>query len=91
MTAHLGASLGTPTVIIANGINYMRFSEYRNAGIESVATVYPEVVSRRRRLHGDGFYTYSETVTADIVSISATTVMEALDGLLAKAPGAHHG
>jgi len=89
MTAHLGASLGTPTVIIANGINYMRFSEYRNAGIDSVATVYPEVVSRRRQLQGDGLYAYSETVTADIVSISAATVVEALEGLLAQARGAH--
>jgi ADP-heptose:LPS heptosyltransferase len=82
MTAHLGASLGTPTVIIANGINYMRFSEYRNAGIDSVATVYPEVVSRRRRLHGDGLYEYSETVTADIVSISAAAVLSALDSVI---------
>jgi ADP-heptose:LPS heptosyltransferase len=87
MTAHLGASLGTPTVIIANGINYMRFSEYQNAGIDSVATVYPEVVSRRRRLHGDGLYEYSETVTADIESISVAAVMAALDGLLAQAAG----
>ena len=85
MTAHLGASLHTPTVIIANGINYMRFSEYQNAGIDWVEPVYPEAVTRRRRLQGDGLYTYSETVTADIVSITAATVLEVLNRLLVQA------
>ena len=82
MAAHMGASLSRPTVIVANGVNYMRFSEYVNAGIEHVATVYPEVVNRRRKRVGDGQYAYSETVTADIASIKAATVIDSLRGLL---------
>jgi ADP-heptose:LPS heptosyltransferase len=82
MAAHMGASLSKPTVIIANGVNYMRFSEYAKAGINHVATIYPEVVNRRRQRHGDGPYAYSETVSADIASIQATTVIESLRGLL---------
>jgi hypothetical protein len=82
MAAHLGASFGKPTVIVANGLNYMRFSEYIKAGINHVATIYPEVVNRRRQRLGDGPYAYSETVTADIASIRATTVMESLRSLL---------
>jgi ADP-heptose:LPS heptosyltransferase len=82
MAAHLGASLGTPTVIIANGVNYMRFSEYLTAGMNKVATVYPEVVNRRRSLQGDGPYAYHETVSADIASIRAVTVFGVLQGLL---------
>jgi ADP-heptose:LPS heptosyltransferase len=86
MAAHMGASLGTPTVIIANGLNYMRFSEYLNAGIDRVATIYPEVFNRRRKRLGDGPYAHSETVTADIASIGATTVIESLRGLFAGQP-----
>jgi ADP-heptose:LPS heptosyltransferase len=82
MAAHLGASFSKPTVIVANGLNYMRFSEYIKAGINHVATIYPEVVNRRRERLGDGPYAYSETVSADIASIQATTVIESLSGLL---------
>jgi len=82
MAAHMGASFNRPTVIVANGINYMRFSEYSNTGINQVATIYPEVFNRRRKHVGDGPYGYGETVSADIASIQATTVMKALEDLL---------
>jgi hypothetical protein len=60
----------------------MRFSEYIKAGIDDVATIYPEVVNRRRQRLGDGPYAYSETVSADIASIKASTVINSLRGLL---------
>jgi ADP-heptose:LPS heptosyltransferase len=82
MAAHMGASFSKPTVIVANGVNYMRFSEYCNAGIDHVATIYPEVVNRRRKRLGDGPYAYSEAVSADIASIKAATVINSLRGLL---------
>jgi len=82
MAAHMGASFSKPTVIVANGLNYMRFSEYIKAGINHVAAIYPEVVNRRRERLGDGPYAYSETVSADIASIEATTVIKSLRGLL---------
>jgi ADP-heptose:LPS heptosyltransferase len=82
MAAHMGASFGKPTVIVANGVNYMRFAEYIQAGIDHVATIYPEVVNRRRKRLGDGPYAYSETVSADIASIRATAVIDSLRGLL---------
>jgi ADP-heptose:LPS heptosyltransferase len=78
MAAHVGVSLGRPTVIVANGVNYMRFAEYRGAGMEEVTTIYPEVLDRRRTRVGDGPYAYSETVSADIASIRAATVMRGL-------------
>jgi ADP-heptose:LPS heptosyltransferase len=86
MAAHMGASLGTPTVIIANGLNYMRFSEYANIGIDHVATLYPEVFNRRRNRLGDGPYAHSETVTSDIASIRASAVIDSLRGLLERQP-----
>jgi ADP-heptose:LPS heptosyltransferase len=82
MAAHMSASLGRPTVIVANGINYMQFSEYRNAGIDQVATIYPEVLNRRRKRLGDTPYAYSQTVTSDIASIHAAAVMKELNDLL---------
>jgi ADP-heptose:LPS heptosyltransferase len=88
MAAHMGASFCKPTVIVANGLNYMRFSEYIKAGINHVATIYPEVVNRRRQRLGDGPYTYSETVSADIASIEAATVIKSLRALLEGQPAA---
>jgi ADP-heptose:LPS heptosyltransferase len=78
MAAHVGVSLNRPTVIIANGLNYMRFSEYSHAGITQVVAVYSELFNRRRKRLGDGQHPYHETVTGDIASIRAAAVMEAL-------------
>jgi ADP-heptose:LPS heptosyltransferase len=81
MAAHMSVSLNRPTVIIANGINYMRFSEYSHAGITQVAAVYSKLFNRRRKRLGDRPYAYHEAVTGDIVSIRAATVIEALKDL----------
>jgi ADP-heptose:LPS heptosyltransferase len=81
MAAHMSVSLNRPTVIIANGTNYMRFSEYSHAGITQVAAVYSELFNRRRKRLGDRPYAYHETVTGDIVAIRAATVVEALKDL----------
>jgi hypothetical protein len=79
MAAHMGVSLNRPTVIIANGTNYMRFSEYSHAGITQVAAVYSELFNRRRKRLGDRPYAYHETVTGDIVAIRAEAVIDALN------------
>jgi ADP-heptose:LPS heptosyltransferase len=81
MAAHMGVSLNKPTVIIANGLNYMRFSEYSHAGINQVVAVYSELFNRRRKREGDGPHPYHETVTGDIVSIRAAAVIDALKEL----------
>lgn len=82
MAAHIGVSLNRPTVIIANGLNYMRFSEYSHAGITQVVAVYSELFNRRRKRLGDRPHAYHETVTGDIVSIRAGRVIEALRQVL---------
>jgi|SRR5579871_3400780 len=86
MASHLGVSLDRPTVIIGNGYNYLRFSEYVRAGIAQVRTVYPKVFEQRRRERGEGPYEYHETVTADIASIPAGKVLEALEAVLRERP-----
>jgi ADP-heptose:LPS heptosyltransferase len=81
MAVHMSVSLNRPTVIITNGVNYLRFSEFSHAGINRIAAVYPELFNRRRKRLGDGPYAYHEAVTADIVSIQAATVIESLKEL----------
>jgi ADP-heptose:LPS heptosyltransferase len=83
MAAHIGVSLNRPTVIVANGINYMRFSDYSNAGVSNAATLYPDVVTQRRKRDGNGPYDYSETVSADIASIQAAAVIQEYERLIA--------
>jgi ADP-heptose:LPS heptosyltransferase len=84
MASHMSVSLNRPTVIIANGGNYMRFCEYSHAGITQVAAVYSEWFNRRRERLGDRHYAYHEIVTGDIVSIRAAPVIDALKKLLSE-------
>jgi len=78
MAAHLGVSCKTPTVIVANGVNYERFTDYDRAGIDGVATVYPRVFMARRRRLGNVPHRYTDALTADIASIDAQSVYRAL-------------
>lgn len=82
MAAHLAASSNRPTVIIANGVNYTRFTEYEKAGIENVATAYPAVFSRRRAQVGELSYAYTDAISSDIASITAQAVLEKLEHIL---------
>ena len=83
MAAHLGASLDRPTIVVANGGNHMRFTEYGLAGMAHVVTVYPEVFRRWRRRVGDAIPHYV-AVSADIASIDGRTVFDELQRVLAK-------
>jgi ADP-heptose:LPS heptosyltransferase len=78
MAAHLGVSCHRPTVIVANGVNYERFTDYAEAGIDGVATVYPAVFMRRRKRLGDVPYHYHQAVSGDMASIGADEVLKAL-------------
>jgi ADP-heptose:LPS heptosyltransferase len=82
MAAHLSASVNRPTVIIANGVNYTRFTEYANAGIDKVETVYPDVFNRIRKHTGAVTYNYPDAVSADIASIKASAVFDKLQTVL---------
>ncbi len=78
MAAHLGASCSRPTIIVANGVNYARFTEYERSGIDGVATVYPDIFNRKRQRLGEFPCNYEDVVTADIESIKARTVFDKL-------------
>jgi ADP-heptose:LPS heptosyltransferase len=82
MAAHLAVSCSRPTVIVANGVNYERFTDYDRAGISGVATVYPEVFIRRRERHPSLAYRYTDALTADMASIRAEQVIAGLDDVL---------
>ncbi len=84
MAAHLGASCSRPTIIVANGVNYARFTEYERSGISRVATVYPGIFNRKRRHLGEFSCNYEDVVTADIESIEARTVFEKLREVMAR-------
>jgi ADP-heptose:LPS heptosyltransferase len=82
MAAHLGISANRPTLIIANGVSYIRFTEYENAGIDNAATVYPEVFNRQRKRNYGLSYNYTDAVSADIASIKAGAVFDRLESIL---------
>lgn len=82
MGAHLGVSCGRPTIIIANGVNYERFTDYDRAGIDGVTTLYPSIFIRKRQRQPEASHTYSDALTADIATIRARQVLSGLQALL---------
>lgn len=82
MAAHLGVSCNRPTVIVANGVNYERFTDYAEAGIDGVATVYPAIFTRRRKRLGEVPYHYPQAVSGDMATIGAAEVLGALFSLI---------
>ncbi|MEA3151537.1 MAG: hypothetical protein QOD56_2476 [Gammaproteobacteria bacterium] len=90
MAAHLGASYDRPTVIVANGVNYQRFTEYAAAGIERVTTLYPDVFSRKRKRVAGLSYNYVDAISSDMASIRAATVVQALREVLGVSPAPGH-
>ena len=78
MAAHLSVSCNRPTVIVANGVNYERFTDYHAAGIDGATTLYPAVFTRRRKRLGDVPYHYPQAVSRDMATIKAEKVLEAL-------------
>jgi ADP-heptose:LPS heptosyltransferase len=82
MAAHMSALCRRPTVIIANGVNYYRFTEYARLGLENVATVYPDLFIRRRSRLGAASYDYIDAISSDIESIQASVVLDRLESVL---------
>lgn len=78
MQAHLAPSCGVPTVIVANGNTFERFSEYKSAGIPGVETVYahPFLQSWKKKKHV--LFSHYCAVTHDITTIRAEDILQAL-------------
>lgn len=81
MAAHLGPSCNRPTLIIANGTNSLRFTDYAAAGIRNVITIYPRVFLREREKGGNPA-AHHMAVSADIASIKAEVVAGKLKELI---------
>ncbi len=82
MAAHLAVSLGKTVVIVANGgNNFKRFTNYREAGINKVVTVYPPFFySKKSRTAQEPEHHMPSS--ADIGTITAESVLHALTELL---------
>ena len=84
MASHLAISTRTPTVIVANGVNFYKFCAYKEAGISGVSAVYPDAFIRSwKKMHYKMFKGHV-AVTNDISTIPATTVFAELKNLMQK-------
>ena len=80
MAAHAAASFNKPTIIIANGNNYYRFTDYKQPNID---TIYPEIFKSKLKNANEPLLHYT-AVTKDIASIKAITVFDRLQSIIAK-------
>ncbi len=87
MAAHLSVALGKPTVIIASGDNFYKFSEYK---MQSTTTLYPEVFYKKWKKGGFKPFRNYVAVTKDISTIAPASVFEHLDEMINPTnPGYH--
>lgn len=76
MAAHAAVSLKKPTVILANGVNAIRFVAYEEAGFDKVKTVFTQQYLSSKK---DKHY---RAVTKDMESIKPAQIMLVLHNLL---------
>jgi ADP-heptose:LPS heptosyltransferase len=76
MAAHAAAAFQKPTLILANGVNAQRFSDYEAAGFSSVKTIYTKEYQDSRKE-----ISY-QAVSRDMQSIQPQQVLSVLQELL---------
>lgn len=81
MAAHIAVACNIPVVIVTSGDNYFRFTEYGSLDAANVITVYPKVFEKKFKKYSSDLIYYN-AVSADIASISAKTVFNALQKIL---------
>ena len=81
MAAHAAVACNTPVIIIANGNNYYRFTNYSSLHLKNTITVYPKIFLKKLKKSSPGLLHY-EAVSADIATIPAETVFQSLQKLL---------
>lgn len=86
MSVHLAASCDKPTIIIANGNKYYRFTEYEKMGITNITSVYPDVFIKKLNKKRNLSEHYA-AVTADISKIKAETVFARFEELIGNNAG----
>jgi hypothetical protein len=81
MAAHVAVSCNTPAVIIANGNNYYRFTDYSSFNSKNVITMYPEIFLKQSKNKKTNLLHY-DAVSSDIQTISANDVFNSLQKVL---------
>jgi ADP-heptose:LPS heptosyltransferase len=82
MAAHLAISCNTATIIIANGNNFYRFTDYSNIKTPNVKTIYPPYFKSILSSNKKHVILDFVAVSADIATIKADVVFDAFKKLL---------
>jgi ADP-heptose:LPS heptosyltransferase len=86
MAAHIAAAYSTPAVIIANGNNHYRFTDYEKAAMQNISAIYPAVF-RKKLKENIPVSLHHTAVTKDIASITAEEVFNLVENIIVnKAP-----
>ncbi len=81
MATHAAVACNTPLIILANGNNYYRFTDYSSFNLQNVITMYPERFSKKLKDKKNNLLHY-EAVSSDIQTISAEAVYKSLQKIL---------
>lgn len=82
MAVHIAAACNTKTIILSNGNNFYRFTEYAKAGFKNVRTLYS--MSFAKALRNQKFPALKKyiAITKDISSIQPASVIKLMDKMI---------
>jgi ADP-heptose:LPS heptosyltransferase len=81
MAEHVSVACNTPVIIIANGNNYYRFTDYSSFNLSNVITLYPGIFFMRSENKKTNLLHY-DAVSSDIQTISAAEVFNSLQKIV---------
>lgn len=81
MATHAAVACNTPVIILANGNNYYRFTDYSSFNLQNIITMYPARFYKQLK-DGKANLLHYEAVSSDIQTISAEAVFNSLKKIL---------
>ena len=79
MAAHMAVVSNTPVIIIANGNNAYRFTDYKFLGRGNVFTLYPAFFLSQSKSKTDKEMQFYTAVTKDIATIQPSEILQTID------------
>ena len=82
MAAHIAVACNTSTVLLANGNNAYRFTDYADKGMQHVKSLYPKSFIKKLKYKGKSALAEYVAVTSDIATIKPLTVFDAVNNFV---------
>ncbi len=82
LAVHLAAACNTKTIILSNGNNFYRFTEYQKAEFKNVCTLYSKPFLKALQTRDFAYLKKNVNATKDMFTIKSGTVLKLMDKMI---------